>query len=179
MSSHSVAEKPALVVRSISRRSSLAHALFLLALGGGLRTVAAQDVFPQVEYISGHAGAVDKEKGSLVIGDSVLKFTTKDGALLFSIPLSGVTEVSNQTDIRDSSLGKKLLFGFLAGSRKQEFVQLTYETEEVAEGIVFKVKQGTSPGIVAKLKFAIKKIQGKAPTSQASTSRSAVPVQNQ
>lgn len=99
-----------------------------------------------------------------MIGDSVLKFTTKDGALLFSIPLSGVTEVANQTDIRDASLGKKILFGFLAGSREQEFVQLTYETEEVAEGIVFKVKQGISPGLVAKLKFAIKKIQGKAPS---------------
>jgi hypothetical protein len=157
----------------------LVRALFLLALlGGGIRTVAAQDVFPQVEYISGHSGAVDKAKGSLVIGDSELKFTNKDGALLFSIPLSDVTEVSNQTDIRDPSLGKKILFGLFAGSRKQEFVQVTYETEEVAEGIVFKVKQGISPGIVAKLRFAVKKTQGKAPTSQASSSRSAVPVKN-
>jgi hypothetical protein len=179
MSNHSVAVEAALVVQSTPKHLVLAHAVaVLMLLGVGSRTAAAQDVFPEVEYIAGHTGAVHKAKGSLVIGDSELKFTTKDGSLLFVIPISGVTEVGNQTDIRDASLGKKLLFGVFASSRKQEFVQVTYETEQLAEGIVFKVKQGISTGIVAKLKFAIKKIQGRSPTSQASASRSAVPLQN-
>lgn len=178
MSNYSVAGEAALVVSSIPRRFALVHAVVFLALLGGSRTAAAQDVFPEVEYIAGHTGAVKKAKGSLVIGDSELKFTTKDGSLLFAIPLSGVTDVSNQTDIRDASLGKKILFGVFAGSRKQEYVQVTYETEEFAEGIVFKVKQGISPGIVAKLKFAVKKTQNDGPTSQASRSPSAVPLRN-
>jgi hypothetical protein len=56
---------------------------------------------------------------------------------------------------------------------------VTYETEQAAEGIVFKVKQGISPGVVAKLKFAAKKTQRKASTSQVSSSNSGVPIQTQ
>jgi hypothetical protein len=71
-------------------------------------------------------------------------------------------------------VGKKLLFGGLAGSRKQDFVQVSYETEKMAEGLVFKVKQGTSTGIVAKLKFAVKKAKGEAPESESTVSQSIV-----
>jgi hypothetical protein len=169
-----------MAVPQLARRSSLGASLFLFAvLTGNAQPAAAQDVFPEVEYMAGHTGAVNKAKGSLVIGESELKFTTKNGAVLFSIPLSGITEVGSQTDIRDPSLGKKILFGFLAGSRKQEFVQVTYETEQAAEGIVFKVKQGISPGVVAKLKFAVKKTQRKAPMGQVSSSNSGIPIQTQ
>jgi hypothetical protein len=148
-------------------------ATLCLSVGGA----AAQEMYSDVEYISGHADMTDKQKGTLLIGESELKFTRKDGTLLFSVPLSGVTEVSNQVEVRDASVGKKLLFGGLAGSRKQDFVQVSYETEQLAEGLVFKVKQGTSTGIVAKLKFAVKKKKGTPPSSGSTVSQSAVPLQ--
>jgi len=142
----------------------------------GANAVAAQEMYSDVEYISGH-GDMDKQKGTLLLGESELKFTKKDGTALFSVPLSAVTEVSNQVEVRDASVGKKLLFGGLAGSRKQDFVQVTYETEQLAEGLVFKVKQGTSTGIVAKLKFAVKKKKGESPTTSSRVTQSAVPLQ--
>lgn len=146
-------------------------------VGGGAQAAAAQDMYPDVEYVSGHAGMDDKVKGVLLIGESEVRFTSKDGKVLFAVPFEALTEVSVQTDVRDASVGKKLLFGGLAGSRKQEFVQVSYETSELAEGLVFKVKQGTSTGIVAKIKFAAKKAANSdAPATDQSTSNSAVPV---
>jgi len=133
-------------------------------------TVAAQDIFKDVEYISGHAGMNDKKKGMLTVGDSVVQFLDQDGTLVFKIPLEEITEVNNQTDVRDASVGKKLLFGGFAGSRKQEFVQISYETKDMAEGLVFKVKQGTSPGIVAKVRFAVKRKKGQVPASESTKS---------
>lgn len=67
-------------------------------------------------------------------------------------------------DVRDASVGSKLLFGGLAGDRKQDFVTLTTETESIAEGIVFKVKQNEAAGIAAKINFYIRKAQQDAPT---------------
>jgi hypothetical protein len=149
---------------------------FFALMGLGANGVAAQEMYSDVEYISGHAD-LDKQKGMLLIGESELKFTKKDGSVLFSVPLSAVTEVNNQVEVRDASVGKKLLFGGLAGSRKQDFVQVSYETDQLAEGLVFKVKQGTSTGIVAKLKFAVKKKKGSSPTSESTVSQSSVPLQ--
>ena len=117
---------------------------------------AAQDKFDNVEYVSGHGGMEEKVKGVLVIGDS-LTFTKRDGKPVFSVPLTAITDITNQTDIRDASVGKKILFGGFSGSRKQDFVNVTYETDKTAEGLVFKVKQGTATGLLAKLKFAVKK----------------------
>jgi hypothetical protein len=89
-------------------RSLLVANLFLFGvLSGNVHPAAAQDVFPEVEYMAGHTGAVNKAKGSLVIGESELKFTTKNGALLFSIPLSGITEVTSQTDIQIRALARR------------------------------------------------------------------------
>lgn len=157
-------------------RAAFASVL-LLAMAALGHEASAQEMVPDVEYISGHEGMTDKVKGTLLIGDSELKFTKKDGTPIFTVALSSITEVGNQTDIRDASVGKKLLFGGLAGSRKQDFVQVTYETEKLAEGLVFKVKQGTSTGIVAKVKFAVKKAKGEPPASTTASSQSVVPVQ--
>ena len=148
--------------------------LSLLALAClDIGTAAAQEMYPDVEYISGHEN-MDKQKGTLLIGAEEMKFTKKDGTVILSISLAGVTEVSTQTEIRDGSVGKKLLFGGLAGSRKQDFVQVSYETDKTAEGLVFKVKQGTSTGIVAKLKFAVKKAKGESPEGGSTVSQSIV-----
>ncbi len=153
-------------------RSSL---VFLSVLAVSASRAPAQDTFKDVEYVSGHAGMEDKVKGVLVLDSKELRFQNKDGAPLMTIPLSQITEVGNQTDIRDASAGKKLLLGGLSGSRKQEFVQITYETPQTAEGLVFKVKQGTSTGIVAKLKFAVKQVQGKPPATDTTKSHPAPP----
>ena len=149
--------------------------LIVSALALAASPAYAQDTFPDIEYISGHAGMQDKVKGVLVLDATELRFQGKDGQVLITIPLSGITEVGNQTDIRDASVGKKLLFGGLAGSRKQDFVQVTYETSQTAEGLVFKVKQGTSTGIVAKIKFAVKKATGTPPATDTTKSHPAPP----
>jgi hypothetical protein len=130
-------------------------------------------MIPDVEYITGHAGFKDKHKGVLLIGESVVTFSEKDGTPIFTVPLDSITDVGSQADVRDASVGKKILFGGFAGTRKQEFVQITYEGPSVAEGLVFKVKDGTSPGIVAKVKFAAKKRKGATAADTAGRPRAA------
>ena len=142
--------------------------------GVGQTTPDAGTTF-EVEYVSGHAGKDEKEKGLLSIGDTTLTFTGAVSGTAFRIALREITEVSSQTDIRDASVGKKLLLGAFAGSRKQDFVQVTYETRDLAEGIVFKVKQNTSPGVVAKIRFAIKKLGAEVPNAPNTSSRGVPP----
>jgi hypothetical protein len=134
-----------------------------------LPALQAQEMFPDVEYIAGKDNFAEKQKGTLMIGTEELRFVDKNGKLIFAIPLSTVTEVTQDVQIRDASVGKKLLFGGLAGSRKQEFIQITSETENSAEGVVFKVKQGTSVNIMAKVRFAVKKAGGRTQAPSADT----------
>ena len=141
--------------RTLVRLALVAFALVPL---GALQ---AQDMFPDVEYVSGKDNFPEKKKGTLMIGTDELRFVDKNGQLIFAIPLSNVIEVTQDVQIRDGSVGKKLLFGSLAGSRKQEFIQITAESENSSEGVVFKVKQGTSINIMAKVKFAVKKAGGR------------------
>lgn len=132
-------------------------------------TMRAQEMYKDVEYITGRTGMDDKVKGTMIISATGIALMTSDGTVILRIPLSGVTQVSSETDIRDASVGKKLLWGGFAGSRKQEFVNVTSETDSSAEAVVFKVKQGTSVGIVAKIKFAMKQLaaSGAAPETHA------------
>ena len=141
--------------RTLVRLALVALALVPLA------AAQAQEMFPDVEYVAGKDNFPEKQKGTLMIGSEDLRFVDKNGNLIFAIPLSTVTEVTQDVQIRDASVGKKLLFGGLAGSRKQEFIQITSETENSAEGVVFKVKQSTSVNIMAKVRFAVKKAGGR------------------
>jgi len=138
---------------------------------------AAQEIFKDVEYISGHTGMNEKMKGMLTIGDNDVQFVDQNGTPVFKIPLEGITDINNQTDIRDASLGKKMLLGSLAGSRKQEFVNISYETKDMAEGVVFKVKQGSSTGIVAKIRFAAKRKKVEPPAAAPATTNQPPPPQ--
>ena len=138
------------------RRHSFLLMLTVLCLGTAAR-LHAQEMFPDVEYVAGKDGFADKAKGTLVLGPQELRFVNKDGNLIFAIPVASITEVTQDVQVRDASFGKKLLIGGLAGSRKQEFVQITSESATTAEGVVFKVKQGTSVNVVAKIKFAVKR----------------------
>lgn len=125
-------------------------------------------VIENVEYISGKDGFADKMKGELVVTQDALVFRQKDKSV-FAIPMVSVTEIGRQTDIRDGSVGKKLLFGSLAGSRKQEFVNISAETDSTAEGMVFKVKQGTSQNAATKIRFYAKKARAAAGLSEPKT----------
>lgn len=136
------------------------QALLLLALMQP-EALVAQDTFKDVEYIAGKDGHSDKEKGVLTIGAEDIVLSDKKGHTIFTIPLASVTEVTNDTQVRDASVGKKLLWGGFSGSRKQEFVRITSESDSTAEGIEFKVKQGTSANVVAKIRFAVKKATGR------------------
>jgi hypothetical protein len=127
--------------------------LLLLALGlSGAAPLPAQEVVPDVEYISGHEGFPHKVKGSLSISDSAVTFVGKHGTVLFVIPMAKIGAVSNSVEENSGSFGRKLALGIFA-SKKEEFVYLNWEDAERAEAIVLKTKGKMSPGIVAKLKF--------------------------
>jgi hypothetical protein len=151
------------------RRQVFLSLLTLLCLAPAA-ALHAQEMFPDVEYVAGKDGFADKAKGTLVLGPEELRFVNKDGNLIFAIPVASITEVTQDVQVRDASVGKKLLFGGLAGSRKQEFVQITSESATTAEGIVFKVKQGTSINVVAKIKFAVKRAGNGAKPAEAADS---------
>ncbi len=122
---------------------------------------AAQEMFPNVEYIAGRAGLEDKKKGTLLIGEAELKLVDKKGSSILVIPLATVTEVSNSTERKDAGLIKKAAFGIFAGSKKEDFVVVSTQTATDAEGIVFKVyEKNMAPGLVAKLKFRLGRLHG-------------------
>jgi hypothetical protein len=128
----------------------------------------ADETFPDVEYISGKAGFAKKIKGTLTLGATDLRFTGKDATSVFTIPLAEITEASNSVEQNPGSTGAKIMLGIFA-SKKEEFVYITTETSAAAEALVFKVKNKTSPAIVAKLKFQLKqaKAQDTAPPPEA------------
>lgn len=159
--------------------TSLRPALVLLCLLHPL-ALTAQESFKDVEYVSGKDGHAKKQKGVLTIGSEDITFSDAKGVLIFAIPLATVTDVSNEALVTDASVGSKMLFGSFAGSRKQEFVRVTAESDSTAEGIEFKVKQGTSANVVAKIRFAVKKatgrpLKGPADSSQQADSLAPVP----
>ncbi len=122
----------------------------------------AQGPYKDVEYLAGHEGYPKKLEGHLVPTDSAVLFTKRDGkdTPLFAIPYRVVTGVSSSSDRADASVGSKIMFGFLARSHKDEFVQLTTETPATAEGVVFKVRRNESAGIVAKIRYRMKALRG-------------------
>lgn len=128
----------------------------LLLLAPAARAYA-QDIVTDVEYFGGKEKFDDKQKGILVLSAEGIKFAEKNGDKVFEIPMTTMTQVERSTDIRDASVGKKLLFGSLAGSRKQEFLTISTETESTAEAIVFKLKQNTGAAALAKINFYRKK----------------------
>jgi hypothetical protein len=136
-------------------------AILLLGFGSVLLAPAAvaQEGFPNIEYINGKAGFPEKIKGQLILTPTELSFTSKDGAAVFSIPLSEVKDVSNSVEENPGSTGRKLLLGIFA-NKKEEFVYITTETAAAAEALVFKTKNKMSPGIVAKIRFQVKKTAG-------------------
>lgn len=132
--------------------------LLAMSLTVAIATVAsAQEMVPKIEYQGGHAGMDQKVKGSLLISDTDVQFTDPKGKQLIDIPLAQIRDVSSTIDRKDASVGAKLAIGFLAKSRKDELVTISFETEKTAEGVVFKTDKNMSAGLVAKIRFHLKK----------------------
>jgi hypothetical protein len=133
---------------------TLLLAVLLCALGP-LAADADEVSFPDVQYLSGHAGMDKKMKGSLTLTERELTFTAKDGPA-FTIPLADIREVTNSVEENPGSTGAKLMLGVFA-SKKEEFLYVNTENKDGAEALVFKTKNKTSPAMVAKIKFQVKK----------------------
>jgi hypothetical protein len=116
----------------------------------------ADDVFPEVQYISGSAALVGKTKGTLVLTPTGLRFNGSKGDSLLEIPLGIIKTVKSSVEEDPGSTGRKIMLGVFAG-KKEEFVYLNTETSSAAEVIVFKVKKKTSEGTAAKIEFQMKK----------------------
>jgi hypothetical protein len=114
--------------------------------------LAAQEVFPDVEYVSGHEGFTKKIKGRLELSDAELRFVGKKGTEIFAIPLTRITRVTNSIETNPGSFGRKLALGIFA-SKKEEFVYITWEDEVSTEAIVLKTRDKASPAIVTKVRF--------------------------
>jgi hypothetical protein len=114
-----------------------------------------QDRFLGVQYLAGHAGLDSKVAGHLLLTDDALVFTTSDTleTPIIITPLASITEVTSAVDRKEASVGSKIMFGFLARSRKEELVQVTTTVPTGAEGIVFQVRKNESVGIVAKIHY--------------------------
>ena len=130
--------------------------------------VRAQDTFPGIQYISGRAGVAEKIKGSLVLTASQLRFNNEKGDSVFVIPLSIVKEVTNSVEQNPGSTGAKIMLGVFA-SKKEEFLYVNTETSKAAEALVFKCKNKTSPAMLAKIRFQVKKATEAAPMPAAAT----------
>jgi hypothetical protein len=124
-------------------------------------------LFTDVEYVSGHEGFGEKKKGQLVVNLDGVGFFDNKGKPIFSLPAKTIRSAEHTRDIRGASVGKKLLFGALAGDRKQDFLTVTTESESTAEGVVFKVKQNAATGIAAKIGFYSRKARGEGPADHA------------
>ena len=147
-------------------------AFLLLATALIASTAWAEDLFPDIQYVSGRAGFGEKIKGgSLTLTADELRFADKQGKVIFTVPLTEITEVSNSIEQNPGSTGAKLMLGVFA-SKKEEFVYVNTETSSAAEALVFKVKNKTSPAIVAKIKFQLKSAKA---SGAAATEASAVP----
>jgi len=131
----------------------LAAALFSAASLGAPIVVAAQDVFPDVEYIQGKGQFTEKIKGQLLVNDSGVTFSKKDGSAVFTIPMAEIKDATNSLQTDPGSVGRKLVLGVFS-SKREEFVYVNTETPQRAEVVVFKChKKNTSPEMMAKIKF--------------------------
>src|SRR5262245_25926227 len=83
----------------------------------------AQDLFPNTQYISGQAGFDKKIKGTLVVTDTEIKFTSEKGQPVFSLPLATVTDAKATREHEGGSFGRKMALGVFA-SKNVEYLEI-------------------------------------------------------
>jgi hypothetical protein len=132
----------------------------MTAVGLGVLLMAAPQAhaqsFPDTEYVSGRSGFGQKTKGTLVVEEGQLRFQDKNGALVFAIPMSQITDALDSREHNDGSFGRKVALGIFAG-KTEEFLTVKTQTADNAEAVIFKCKKKTAPGIAAKVSFYAKK----------------------
>lgn len=116
----------------------------------------SQETFPKVEYISGRSTLPNKIKGTLVLTATELRFNSEKGDSVMVVPLSTIKSVTNSIENNPGSTGAKIMLGVFA-SKKEEFLYINTETADLAEALVFKCKNKTSPNMMAKIQFQMKK----------------------
>jgi hypothetical protein len=116
----------------------------------------SQETFPKVEYISGRATLPKKIKGAFVLTATELRFNNEKGDSVMVVPLSTIKNVTNSIESNPGSTGAKIMLGVFA-SKKEEFLYVNTETADLAEALVFKCKNKTSPNMMAKIQFQMKK----------------------
>ena len=114
------------------------------------------EVFPEVQYISGSAVLIEKTKGTLVLTPTGVRFNGSKGNSLLEIPLAIIKTATSSVEEDPGSTGRKLMLGIFAG-KKEEFIYINTETPDAAEVVVFKVKKKTSAATAAKIQFQMKK----------------------
>ena len=144
-------------------------------------SAVAEEVFRDVQYVSGHAGMEKKVKGMLTLAGQELRFEAKDGKGSITIPLAEIVSVTNSVEQNPGSTGAKLMLGVFA-SKKEEFLYVNIENQNGAEALIFKTKDKTSPAMVAKITFQMKKAaagetagEGAAPNATAEVKAPATP----
>lgn len=151
------------------RRTLLVLLVVLGAAPFVVQSLVAQDLIPKVRYKGGHEGWGEQEiRGTLLIGDSTITFRDEEKKHSLVIPLLKITDIGNQTQRKEASVGSKLLFGNLARSRQEEFLAISYELPDNAEAIIFRFEPHTSAAVLAKIKFRMKKL-GMKPPAEAET----------
>jgi hypothetical protein len=121
--------------------------------------------YADTEYVSGKAGYEKKAKGTLVIEESELRFQDKNGALVFTIPMSSVLNATDSREHNEGSFGRKMALGIFA-SKSEEFLTVKTETTDSAEAVVFKCKKKTAPGMAAKISHHARRIKSASAPSQ-------------
>ena len=152
--------------------------VLILLLGAvSVPSAWAEQTFPEVQYVSGKTGFEKKMKGTLILTETELRFAAKEGSAGFTVPLAEIKDVSNSIENNPGSTGAKIALGIFA-SKKEEAVYVTTETKDAAEALIFKVKNKTSPAIVAKVKFQLKKLSDTTAPTSVTTDSAPVPETN-
>lgn len=157
------------------RRTSFVLLVVLVTTLIAAQPLLAQDRIPKVRYKGGHEGWGEEEiRGILLIGDSTVTFRDDDKKRTLEIPILKITDIGNQTQRKEASVGSKLLFGSLARSRQEEFLAISYELPDNAEAVIFRFEPNTSAAVLAKIKFRMKKL-GMTPPPTAESAPVAAP----
>lgn len=143
--------------------------LVLVLAAAAARQAVSQEIVQKVRYKGGHAAwGPDEIRGTLAIGDTAIVFQDQDGKRELVIPIRKITDISNQTQRKEASVGSKLLFGGLARSRQEEFLTFSYELPDDAEAIIFRFEPNTAAAALAKIKFRMKKLGVAVPATEPS-----------
>jgi len=119
-----------------------------------------QEFYPDTEYVSGQAGFDKKLKGTMVITETEIRFTTDKGQPIFTLPMATVTDAKATREHEGGSFGRKAALGVFA-SKNIEYLEIATRTDTGATALVFKTKKKQSASMAEKIKFLAEKTKKK------------------